>query len=168
MEKQWYVYILETADGSYYTGATVDVQARLAKHNAGKGSKYVRNRCPAFLRWFAALPDKVSAFKMEYDIKQLSRKNKELIIKEAMVSISPDAMDKIKAAKDEFIKQYKHLMAPAFPGGINGIGIGISDTNVDIGIVVYVEKSMEVFNQIPDTFMGQFVHKKMIGTVRPL
>ncbi|HIF72023.1 MAG TPA: hypothetical protein EYQ61_05670 [Dehalococcoidia bacterium] len=37
----WYVYILECSDGSFYTGATNDVERRMKQHKEGKGSKYV-------------------------------------------------------------------------------------------------------------------------------
>lgn len=44
-QKSHYMYVLECADGSLYTGYAVDVQARLAAHNAGKGAKYTRAGC---------------------------------------------------------------------------------------------------------------------------
>jgi len=37
--KTWYLYLLECADGSIYTGITVDVEARYAAHSAGKGAR---------------------------------------------------------------------------------------------------------------------------------
>ena len=46
MTGKHYMYVLECADGSLYTGYAVDVQARLAVHNAGKGAKYTRARLP--------------------------------------------------------------------------------------------------------------------------
>ena len=39
-----YVYILECADGTLYTGWTNDLTARLAAHNSGRGAKYTRGR----------------------------------------------------------------------------------------------------------------------------
>jgi len=45
MKKQWYVYILECEDGSFYTGVTNDVDKRMKAHADGKrGSKYVYNK----------------------------------------------------------------------------------------------------------------------------
>ena len=41
MDKNWCVYILECMDGSFYTGATNDVNNRMKAHANGKGSKYV-------------------------------------------------------------------------------------------------------------------------------
>ena len=41
MKKQWYVYILECQDGSFYTGVAKDIDARMKAHATGKGSKYV-------------------------------------------------------------------------------------------------------------------------------
>ena len=49
------VYVLECSDGSFYTGYTVDLALRLAKHRAGKGSRYTRSRLPVRLRaWWVA------------------------------------------------------------------------------------------------------------------
>ncbi len=44
--RMWFVYILECSDGTLYTGYTNDVDARVKKHNAGKGAKYTKSRLP--------------------------------------------------------------------------------------------------------------------------
>ena len=49
METKAYMYVLECADGSLYTGYTTDVEKRLKTHNAGKGAKYTRARRPVKL-----------------------------------------------------------------------------------------------------------------------
>ena len=41
-----HVYILECADGTYYTGYTTNVERRVEEHNAGTGAKYTRGRTP--------------------------------------------------------------------------------------------------------------------------
>ena len=76
MEKQWYVYILECQDNSYYTGVTTDIDARMEAHATGKGSKYVYKK--GFKKLLRAKPckDKSDACKCEYAIKQLSRDKK--------------------------------------------------------------------------------------------
>lgn len=43
----WWVYVLECADGTLYTGIALDPDKRLREHNEGRGSKYVRSRLPA-------------------------------------------------------------------------------------------------------------------------
>lgn len=78
-----YVYIIECSDGTLYTGYTVDVDARIEKHNAGLGAKYTRNRRPVKLRYAEACASKSDALKREYAIKQLTRRGKlELIRRE--------------------------------------------------------------------------------------
>ncbi|MGH9863309.1 MAG: GIY-YIG nuclease family protein [Candidatus Acidiferrales bacterium] len=47
--KGWFVYLLECADGTYYTGVAPDVEERLQKHNAARGAKYTRGRRPVRL-----------------------------------------------------------------------------------------------------------------------
>jgi len=43
--KEAYMYILECSDGSFYTGNTVDLEARLKQHNEGKGAKHTKRGC---------------------------------------------------------------------------------------------------------------------------
>lgn len=42
----WVVYILKCADDTLYTGITNDLEARIVKHESGKGAKYTRSRGP--------------------------------------------------------------------------------------------------------------------------
>lgn len=76
MEKGQYVYILECSDSTYYTGYTTDVDQRLETHNLGKGAKYTRCRRPCRLVYYKVCESKSEALKLEYKIKQLSRKEK--------------------------------------------------------------------------------------------
>lgn len=76
MEKQWFVYILECQDGSYYTGVTNDLEKRMKAHAEGKGSKYVRQKGFKELLKAKLCKDKSDACKKEYQIKQLKRNDK--------------------------------------------------------------------------------------------
>ncbi len=82
MDKQWFVYILRCADGSLYTGVTTDVAARLKAHQSGKGAKYTKSHLPVELAYTESCLDKVSAFRREWQIKQLPRQEKLMLIKE--------------------------------------------------------------------------------------
>lgn len=77
-----YVYILECSDGSYYTGYTNNLEKRIERHQAGKGAKYTRGRTPVQLLYSKEYELKTDAMQEEYRIKQLSREQKEQIIKE--------------------------------------------------------------------------------------
>ena len=76
MDKKAYVYILECSDATYYTGYTTNVKNRLKMHNLGKGAKYTRARRPCKLVYIKEGDSKSSAMKLEYRIKQMSRKEK--------------------------------------------------------------------------------------------
>ena len=76
MEKQWYVYILECQDGSFYTGVTTDVDARMKAHAEGKGSKYVYKKGFKVLLKAKPCNNKSDACKCEYAIKKLPRNKK--------------------------------------------------------------------------------------------
>ena len=68
--------MLRCADGTLYCGWTVDVEQRLAAHNAGRASRYTRGRLPVELAWSQPLPDRTSARREEARIKGLTRAGK--------------------------------------------------------------------------------------------
>jgi putative endonuclease len=68
------------ANDTLYTGYAVDVTARVAKHNTGKGAKYTRINGPVVLlaSWQAA--GRIEALKLERRIKALPRAHKLALI----------------------------------------------------------------------------------------
>lgn len=73
----WFVYIVECSDGSWYTGITTDVEKRVTAHNhPSKGAKYTRTRQPVKLLWSEGGFTRSTASKEEYKIKKLSKKSK--------------------------------------------------------------------------------------------
>ena len=78
-----FTYILRCADGSLYTGWTNDLRKRLRAHNEGRGAKYTRARRPAELVYFECFSEKGEAMRREYEIKQLTRRQKETLILKA-------------------------------------------------------------------------------------
>jgi predicted GIY-YIG superfamily endonuclease len=75
-----YCYILECADGTYYTGWSTDPQRRMDQHNKGKGARYTKTRRPVKLVYVEPQTDKVSALKRERAIKALTRKQKIILV----------------------------------------------------------------------------------------
>ena len=78
----WYVYILRCGDDTLYTGITDDVARRLAAHRSGRGAKYTQGRGPLELVYTEEVSDKPAALRREYQIKRLSRLEKERLIEE--------------------------------------------------------------------------------------
>ncbi len=74
----WFVYIVRCADDSLYTGITKDVERRIEEHNNDDtlGAKYTKARRPVVLVYQEACESRSVVTKREYDIKQLSRKEK--------------------------------------------------------------------------------------------
>lgn len=73
----WFIYIVECADGSFYTGITTDTERRIAEHNSTtKGARYTRARQPVKLRYTEQALNRSEASKREYKIKKLSRAQK--------------------------------------------------------------------------------------------
>ena len=77
-----YIYIVKCSDDTLYTGWTTNIERRIKCHNSGKGAKYTRCRLPVELVYFETFEDKSTALKREYEIKQLSRDKKLLLINE--------------------------------------------------------------------------------------
>jgi putative endonuclease len=75
-----WVYLLRCADGTLYCGWTVDVEQRLAAHNAGRASRYTRSRLPVELAWASPVPDRTAARREEARIKALPRADKLALI----------------------------------------------------------------------------------------
>jgi putative endonuclease len=72
-----YTYMVQCADGSVYTGWTNCLQKRLKSHNEGKsGAKYTKAKRPVSFLYYETFQTKEEAMRREYQIKQLSRKEK--------------------------------------------------------------------------------------------
>lgn len=85
----FYCYILECADGTYYTGWAIDPERRLAVHNKGRGARYTRTRCPVKLVYVEELPDRKSAMKREIAIKRMTRTGKGKLIDRQVNRLTP-------------------------------------------------------------------------------
>ncbi|MBI5824018.1 MAG: GIY-YIG nuclease family protein [Chloroflexi bacterium] len=79
-----YCYILECADGTYYTGWTTDPERRLKQHNKGIGARYTKTRRPVKLVYLEEQPDKIMALKRELAIKKMKRVQKSKLVGEGI------------------------------------------------------------------------------------
>jgi putative endonuclease len=68
--------MLRCRDGTLYTGATNDLERRLATHGRGRGAAYTRARLPVTLVWSEPVGDRGAALRREAAIKRLSRGDK--------------------------------------------------------------------------------------------
>jgi putative endonuclease len=78
----YYTYIVECADGTYYTGKTSDLEKRVKQHNGllSGGAKYTKQRKPVKLVYYEKLETNQIACMREVYIQQLTRKQKEKLI----------------------------------------------------------------------------------------
>lgn len=84
----WYLYVVECADGSLYTGISTDVERRINQHNKGKGAKYTRSRRPVKLINSWEIGDRSAASKAEAKFKKNSRTTKLKLLEEGKWSVS--------------------------------------------------------------------------------
>ena len=78
----YYIYILRCENNFLYTGITTDVERRFNEHKDGniKGAKYTKSHKPLGVEAVWEAENKSDASKLEYRIKQLTKKEKEDLI----------------------------------------------------------------------------------------
>lgn len=83
-----WVYILECADRSLYTGATLRLERRLKQHETGRGAKYTRSRLPVKLVHAEWVADWSDALSIEAGIKRMP-----IDLKRALVLLGRESFD---------------------------------------------------------------------------
>ena len=77
----FWVYILQCADESYYTGHTDSLEERIGKHMDGRMGGYTSARLPAKLVFTEQFVSRTEALEMEQRIKGWNRKKKEAMMR---------------------------------------------------------------------------------------
>lgn len=75
-DRPWFLYVVRCSDGTLYTGISPDVEARVAKHNAGRGAKYTKTRRPVVLLAWRAYSGRGPATRAERAFKKQARSSK--------------------------------------------------------------------------------------------
>ena len=76
-EAEYFVYIIECEDGSLYTGISTNPERRFKEHESGKlGAKYTKAHKPVKIIYTERFKNRSLASKREYEIKQLTHKEK--------------------------------------------------------------------------------------------
>jgi len=90
----WYVYMIQTECGKLYTGITVDIDRRFAEHlgrysgRSQKGARYFCGRKPQKVVYRERAKNRAEALRREYAIKQLSAKEKRLLVANHTIEIA--------------------------------------------------------------------------------
>ncbi len=77
----FWVYILQCADKSYYTGHTENIEKRIGEHQTGSYKCYTSTRLPVKLAYVDEFPTREEALSHERQIKGWCRKKKEALIR---------------------------------------------------------------------------------------
>jgi predicted GIY-YIG superfamily endonuclease len=82
------VYILECADGTYYTGVTGSLELRLGQHQTGHDpTSFTFRRRPVTLVWTEAFPTEQQARERERQLKGWSKAKKKALIQAGMTGV---------------------------------------------------------------------------------
>ncbi len=76
----YYIYMLRCENNSVYTGITNNLEKRLKEHTSKNGAKYTKSHKVIKLETAWQTLEKSSACKLEYQIKQLPKNEKENLI----------------------------------------------------------------------------------------
>ena len=76
MSGSWHLYLLRCRDGSVYAGITTDVERRFHQHASGQGAKYTRSHPPDCVLASRRYPNRGSALRAEYALKQQPKATK--------------------------------------------------------------------------------------------
>ena len=77
---QYYFYLARCSDGSLYAGSCVDLTAREAKHNSGKGAKYTSGRLPIRFVYSEKFNSRSEACQREAAVKRWTKARKEELV----------------------------------------------------------------------------------------
>lgn len=98
--KLYYVYILECADKTFYTGFTSNLEKRIVDHNRGYDiGAYTYERRPVILKWFESFTDPNQAIMVEKQIKGWSRRKKLALMEEDWKKLVLHSRNKYKREK---------------------------------------------------------------------
>jgi putative endonuclease len=96
--KNYFVYILQCSDDSYYTGVTNNVERRLYEHQNGLiDNCYTHGRRPIKLVCVEVFNDIVRAIAREKQIKGWKRVKKQALIKKSYESLPKLSLNSVKA-----------------------------------------------------------------------
>lgn len=102
---QFYMYVLLCKDQTFYTGYTIDLEKRIATHNAGKGAKYTRMRTPVTLLYAKEFATKQEAMKAEATFKKFSRSKKEIFLQTIGASVARPVIIYLEGEKQDETKE---------------------------------------------------------------
>lgn len=123
---EYYIYILECRDKSYYVGHTDNIEQRLADHAAGM-SHYTSTRLPVNLIYIQQFQSRDEAFVVERQLKGWSRKKKEAFIQKNFDSLRE--LSKCRSKNTNFI-------ARSFDGAQDERGRSLSSRTIQTRLVL--------------------------------
>jgi putative endonuclease len=91
-----YMYILECADGSFYTGSIIDLERRINEHKRGEGANYTSKRLPVRLLYFEEFNRIDKAFYREKQVQGWGRAKKK-----ALIGNRPDLLHELARCRNE-------------------------------------------------------------------
>ncbi|MDD5114467.1 MAG: GIY-YIG nuclease family protein [Methylobacter sp.] len=117
----FWVYILQCADESYYTGHTDNLEKRIAEHHAGAiTSCYTYKRRPLQLLYSQDFPTREEALASEQQIKGWNRKKKEAMMRRDWAEVSRLAKSKSTNSSTENQPDYSEVPTTVRPELVEG------------------------------------------------
>ena len=83
----YFVYIIQCSDGSYYTGIATNLEKRIKEHNGELkgGAKYTRGKGPVKLLHSEKFETRSRALKREAEIKKFTKAQKKTLLSQFLL-----------------------------------------------------------------------------------
>ena len=120
------MYILQCADGSYYTGSTTDLERRLKQHQNGEGANHTKKRLPVKLVYYEEYERIDEAYYREKQVQKWTRRKKE-----ALINHMPDKLKQYAECMNE--SHYRNFKNAGFGSAQPAEGIGSAQPAEGIG-----------------------------------
>jgi putative endonuclease len=111
-----HMYILECADGSYYTGSTIDLERRLWEHQNGLGANHTVKRLPVKLLYCEFFEHVADAFRREKQVQGWTRRKKE-----ALMAGDSNLLHQFAECQNDSHFQQLHQLDSAVSIDLNGL-----------------------------------------------
>jgi predicted GIY-YIG superfamily endonuclease/uncharacterized protein YdhG (YjbR/CyaY superfamily) len=145
----YFVYLLQCADNSIYTGVTTNVERRFEEHKKGTASHYTSAKKAVRILYSEKQPNRSEAQKREAEIKKWSREKKLALVRTAkMIVMEKKVVTKKAMTVSAYVKMFpkpvatrlatiRALVKKGAPNALEGVWYGMPGYKINGKPLIY-------------------------------